>query len=458
MVFIPKDRDLVPFNSRISNMAKQNEFLKTYREITVLSNCTDINSNFTYTEDVVKAIGSTDQLGHVLSLKAFLGTWEDQSTGNPAIYSISRTTKIDEYALLTGAQHSKDIHNRIDSLVQALQKQSTFKKLRIGGTRGAMGTKRFSDRVQRYANKQFATNKEYNQRPPSSNAPKKESPHAWRKPPEERKLPKHPTPSLTVNYDDMRQRQQYSDVLKGPYTTVNNNGVQMSITNTTGTISVDNNHGTHTLVPANNTAAILGKNQGNKNKVVTQSQITNMLESKEFQETLAKIVAPQVAKQVNDLITPSVKKLGAIETQVNELHTYVNDNNKWQNQQSNRQTDFQSNINNMSESMNAMGNKLDKLVGLFQTNSLEDDGNPQGKRPVDSLSPNHHAKKDKQNHQKAKFQHKINGTHKKSTNDTQTQSEGMTSTLSPLNNYSQPPERDEEMTSQESYEEVGKGQ
>ena len=39
MVFIPKDRDLVPFDSRISNMAKQNEFLKTYREITVLSNC-----------------------------------------------------------------------------------------------------------------------------------------------------------------------------------------------------------------------------------------------------------------------------------------------------------------------------------------------------------------------------------------------------------------------------------
>ena len=458
MVFIPKDRDLVPFNARISNMAKQNEFLKMYREIMVISNCPDINSNFTYTEEVVTAIGSNEQLGHVLSLKEFLGKWEDKSTGNPAIYSISRTTKMDEYALLTGATHSKDIHQRIDSLVQALQKQSTFKKISIGGTRGAMGKKRFSDRVQRYADKQFATTKEYNQRPPSSNEPKKESPNAWRKPPNERQVPKQPTPSLTINYDDMRQRQQYSDVLKGPYTTVNNNGAQMSIKNTTGTISVDNNNGTHTLVPANNKAAIIGNNNGKNNKVVTASQITNMLESKEFQETLAKIVAPQVAKQVNDLIKPSVQKLGAIETQVNELHTYVNDNKKWQNQQTNRQTDFQTNINNMSHSMNSMGNKLDTLVGLFQTNSLEDDGNPQGKRPGESLSPDHQAKRDKQIHQKAKIQHKKNEGIQQTQNDTQTQSEGMTSTLSQLNTYSQPPEHDEEMTSQVSFESVGKGQ
>ena len=78
MVFIPKDRDLVQFNARIANMAKQNEFLKKYREITVLSNCDDITANFTYTEEVVEALGSREQLGHILSLRNFLGTWEDQ--------------------------------------------------------------------------------------------------------------------------------------------------------------------------------------------------------------------------------------------------------------------------------------------------------------------------------------------------------------------------------------------
>ena len=86
MVFIPKDCNLVPFNARIANMAKQNEFLKTYREITVISDCKDIDSNFTYTEEVVNALGTKEQLGHILSLREYLGTWEDQSTGNQAIF------------------------------------------------------------------------------------------------------------------------------------------------------------------------------------------------------------------------------------------------------------------------------------------------------------------------------------------------------------------------------------
>lgn len=458
MVFIPKDRDLVPFDSRISNMAKQNEFLKTYREITVLSNCEDINSNFIYTEEVVKALGSKEQQGHILSLKEFLGTWEDQTTGNPAIYSISRTTKNDEYALLTGTKHSKEIHTRIESLVYALKKQTPFKKISIGGTRGAMGKKRFSDTVQRYAQRQFNTEKKYNQRPPSSKTPPA-SPNEWRKPPRERKIPKQTAPSLTINYDDKRQRQQYSDVLKGPSTTVNNNGAQMSISNTTGTITVDNANSTHSLVPASPKAAYTGKEKGN-NTVVTQSQINNILESKAFQDTLAQIVAPQVAKQVNDLITPSVEKLGSIETQVNELHNYVNDNKKWQNQQSNRQTDFQSNINQMSTSMNDMGSKLDKLVGLFQTNSLEEVGQIPGKRSADNLSPDHHAKTNKSLQQKAKLNHlDVTATPTMTNNNTDTQ-EGMTSPLpTPTTYLSQPFESDEEMNSpQKRFDEVGKGQ
>ena len=164
MVFIPKDRDLVPFNARIANMAKQNEFLKTYREITVISNCKDIDSDFTYMEEVVKALGTKEQLGHILSLQEYLGTWEDQSIGNQAIFSIrSRTNRNEEYVLLTGSRHSKDIHSRIDSLVNALQQQNSFKGISIGGTIGAMGTKLFSSSVQKYAENQFSTSKVYNQ-------------------------------------------------------------------------------------------------------------------------------------------------------------------------------------------------------------------------------------------------------------------------------------------------------
>ena len=142
MVFVPKDRDLVPFDARIQNMANQNEFLKTYREITVISNCTDIDANFIYTDAVVKALGTKEQQGHILSLREYLGTWEDQSTGNQAIFSISRTNRHDEYALLTGSRHSKEIHSRIEGLVVALKLQSPFKEISIGGTRGAMGKKK----------------------------------------------------------------------------------------------------------------------------------------------------------------------------------------------------------------------------------------------------------------------------------------------------------------------------
>ena len=195
---------------------------------------------------------------------------------------------------------------------------------------------------------------------------------------------------------------------------------------------------------------------------MTKSQINSILESKEFQDTLARIVAPQVAKQVTDLISPSVEKLGTIETQVKELHNYVNDNQKWQNQQTNRQTDLQTNMYSMSESMNDMGSKLDKLVGLLQTTSLDEEGNPPGKRTADSLSPDHKAKMNQKFHQKAKTQHKHDNY--KDINQTDenqpTQKDGMTSTLPILNNYnSQPNEPDEEMNSpKKGFDEVGKGQ
>ena len=456
MVFIPKDRDLVPFDARISNMAKQNEFLKTYREITVISNCKNIDSNFTYTEEVVNALGTKEQLGHILSLREYLGTWEDQSTGNQAIFSISRTNKNDEYALLTGSKHSKDIHNRIDSLVKALQQQQTFKDLKVGGTRGAMGTRRFSESVQKYAERQFTITKTYNQRPPSSSTPK-ETTNEWRQPPMERRVPKQPKPSITLNFNDKRQVQQYSDVLRGTYVE-NNNGVQMTIQNTSGIISTGNKEGTHNIVPSTQTVAKTGKEHGN-NTAVTKSQLSNFLDSKDFQETLARIIAPQVTKQVNDLITPSVEKLDVIESQVKGLHDYVHDNKKWQNQQSNRQTDYEKNITTMSSSMNDMGSKIDKLVGLFQTNSLDADGNPPGKRTVDSLSPEHHAKMNRHYPQKAKFNHSNDESPYTTPTNTQQHYIGMTSPLPNTHLPSQPDESDDEMQNpMNRLDEVGDGQ
>jgi hypothetical protein len=203
------------------------------------------------------------------------------------------------------------------------------------------------------------------------------------------------------------------------------------------------------------TAEQRGTNNGN-NKVVTQSQINNILKSKEFQDTLATIVAPQVAKQVNDLIQPSVEKLDTIETQVKELHNYVDDNKKWQTQQSNRQTDFQTNMNSMATSMYAMGGKIDTLVDLFQSNSIEDEGNLTGKRTVDNISTE---QKHGINHRKTKHRHKEDITVTQQTNTAPNTQVGMTSPLHPLHIEPHPPESDEEMlSSPERFEGAGKEQ
>ena len=274
----------------------------------------------------------------------------------------------------------------------------------------------------------------------------------------ERKVPKHPKPSITLNLNDKRQVQQYSDVLRGTYVE-NNNGVQMSIQNTSGTISAGNTDGIHNNIPTTQTVAKQGKEYGN-NTTLTRSLLNNFLESREFQETLAKIVAPQVKKQVSDIITPSVEKLDAIETQVKGLHDYVHDNKQWQNQQSNRQTDHETNVTTMSTTMNDMGNKIDKLVGLFLTNSLDDDGNPPGKRPIDSLSPEHHAKMNRQYQQKAKFNHSNNDDTETTKNpNTQDYQNGMTSPLTTSTFPSQPNQSDDEMQYPKSrQDEVGEGQ
>ena len=65
-------------------------------------------------------------------------------------------------------------------------------------------------------------------------------------------------------------------------------------------------------------------------RLTTAQQMQEILNSKNFRETLAQIVAPQV----NNLIEPTVKKINQIETQVGDLHDHVQNNNQWHQQQS----------------------------------------------------------------------------------------------------------------------------
>ena len=95
-------------------------------------------------------------------------------------------------------------------------------------------------------------------------------------------------------------------------------------------------------------------------QLTTNQQIQLMIKSRQFQETLAKIVAPQVS----NLIEPTVKKINQIEEQVGELHNYVQDTNTWQRQQTNKQSELQNDMNIMMTGMQQLQATMQQMMQM----------------------------------------------------------------------------------------------
>ena len=102
-------------------------------------------------------------------------------------------------------------------------------------------------------------------------------------------------------------------------------------------------------------------------KVTNRQLFQQFLESKQFQVTLSKAVAPQVLKQVSSIIARTIAKITHIETHVGELNEYIQGNTKWQDIQSNRQDNLQSSINQTQSSMNS-------ILGLFKNEKEKESG------------------------------------------------------------------------------------
>ena len=166
-IYVPRHRGLVNFDARIANIGKQNEFLRTYKDVTVLTNVnTNINATFMYTKEMGEIFGDMQQTGHILlDLSVFLRTWKDNSTGNPAIIVIYRTNTEREYSLLLGKVNMESIHKKIQAFVQELRLQKEFNKIRVGGTRGTASTQNYSQIATKYTQDNFAMTKKFNQRP-----------------------------------------------------------------------------------------------------------------------------------------------------------------------------------------------------------------------------------------------------------------------------------------------------
>ena len=158
-VYVPRHRGLVNFDARIANIGKQNEFLRTYKDITVLTNVNNINAAFMYIKEMGAIFDNKQQIGHILDLGAFLRMWKDNSTGNPAIIAIYRTNTDREFSLLSGKMNMESIHKKIKAFIKELKLQQEFKSIRVGGTRGTMSTQHYSSTATNYTQENFATEK-----------------------------------------------------------------------------------------------------------------------------------------------------------------------------------------------------------------------------------------------------------------------------------------------------------
>ena len=391
--YVPRHRGLVNFDSRIENIGKQNEFLRTYKDVTVLTNVNNINATFLYTKEMGEIFGDTLQTGHILDLGAFLRSWKDNSTGKPAIIAIYRTNTEREYSLLSGKVNMESIHKKIKSFVQELRLQNEFNKIRVGGTRGTASTQNYSQIATKYTQDNFSTSKKFNQRPLQDYDNKKnneeggndinEEEEQWKTPPtingRNKKITKA---ALTFNFNDQRLTHQYRDVVVGNSYSDNKQGMYIGQINTAPTMGNKDDKDKRQQI--NNTVTIHDGTQLDTTYNIQEMNIMNkktmqqILESKQFQATLAKAVAPQVAKQVSSLVAPTLKKINQIENQVGELNEYVRGNKSWQDDQTTRQSDIQHTMNLMQTSMNT-------LLTIFKDDKERDARN---KRPAPNLSNN----------------------------------------------------------------------
>ena len=403
--FVPRNKTLVPFNARIETIGKQNEFLRNYQDVTVIRNCKDIAAEFTLTQKMADIFGLQEQRGHVLSLRTFLRSWEDHTTGRPAIIAINRTNNVNEYSLLTGKVNKTTIHEEIIKLVEELKCQSHFRDLEVGGTKGMMTRSHHSERVKDYATQWLTSERIFDQKPSNKTSAnesgKKETDDKdkWKTPPIINKRTtnaiKH---SILVNYNDKELVQTYEDVVS-KRKIINESNQQTreqqietprygnkKMSNTYNERSDDTNSTMQLSTLTNSTYR--------ERKLTTAQQVQEIISSKNFKDMLSQIVAPQV----NNLIEPTVKKINQIETQVGELHDHVQNNHKWQEQQTNRQEKIQTDVNEMTTSMQQVQESINMMMQMYMEKEPPSGikrSASKGQTPMDAI-PSPHRRQRKQ--------------------------------------------------------------
>ena len=125
----------------------------------------NINSTFTYSKVMGDIFEDKTKVGHQLDMRAFLRSWNDNSTGKPAIIAIYRTNTEREYSLLSGNENMEHIHSTMMAFARELKLQEGFKYIQVGGTKGAFSKQHHPTSITDYAQKKFTTSKKFDQKP-----------------------------------------------------------------------------------------------------------------------------------------------------------------------------------------------------------------------------------------------------------------------------------------------------
>ena len=81
----------------------------------------NINATFRYCEDMGNIFHDQTKVGQrLLKLEEFLQSWDDNSTGKPAIIAINRTNREYEFSLLSGMENMNPIHKKINLFIEEL--------------------------------------------------------------------------------------------------------------------------------------------------------------------------------------------------------------------------------------------------------------------------------------------------------------------------------------------------
>ena len=409
-LFVPYD-DIFTKSDRISHMAEQNTFLAAHKEITVLSGC-DIDSEVTYTQEIGQVFGTHALKGQVHSLRFLLHSWKKD--GECLIASLDldgRSTVSNTYMLLAHKRNASLVRARMGELVTILKGQHQFQKIQVGNSMGIKITRSVESSIKAYSTESknylqgLKSKQQFMFRAPTkhsttqddqstmatsttsdSNNSKmgmdviiidddEDSTSTWKAPPatqRNKKGLKTFQANRMVDYTNQQLLHSYRDVLTTP----------QQVAQMTQRSSLAQAVGRKTQQMESNTMV-----QGASaylqpaHPASLQTQIQEAIKTPQFSAALRQAVLPQVRKEVQDIVTPTVETINGIEKNVDTFRSHISESKAWRDRQQAQLDALKLGVNSIAQGVRQM---TDAFAGLSQHTGKRDNNaseeEPQKKR------------------------------------------------------------------------------